>query len=223
MTKPVIVFDVNETLLDMSPLRQKVNALLQNEQGFKIWFGMMLQYSLVENATGSYHAFPEIAEATLGMAAAAFDKTVSDDQKKEVLGLIMQLPAYPDVKVGLTQLQEAGFRLITLTNSPDDTLKKQLAFAGIAHFFELHLSIHQVKKYKPAPETYNYAARETGVEAGNLLMVAAHGWDMAGAINAGMLTAFVERKGQALYSLSPNPNFVCRDVADVAKQIIENF
>jgi hypothetical protein len=32
-TKPVLVFDVNETLLDMTPLKETVNALLDNEQG----------------------------------------------------------------------------------------------------------------------------------------------------------------------------------------------
>ncbi len=48
----VILFDVNETLMDMSPLKKKVNDVLDSKRGFRIWFGMLLQYSLVDNSTG---------------------------------------------------------------------------------------------------------------------------------------------------------------------------
>jgi 2-haloacid dehalogenase len=50
-TKPVIIFDVNETLLDMAPLKNNINSLLEEPQAFRIWFGMVLHYSLVENCT----------------------------------------------------------------------------------------------------------------------------------------------------------------------------
>ncbi len=89
LKKPsVILFDVNETLLDMSPLKEKVNKLLNSKRGFRIWFGMLLQYSLVDNCTGDYHDFSTIADATLDKAAKALETPMNAGQKQEALGEI---------------------------------------------------------------------------------------------------------------------------------------
>lgn len=155
----VILFDVNETMLDMTPLKEKVNALMGTKDGFRIWFGMLLQYSLVDNSTGVYHEFPAIADATLDMAAKTLGKKLKEGDKKAALGLIKQLKAYPDVEKGLELLKGAGYRLATLTKSPMQTQTAQLAYAGLTKYFEKTFSIDEVKKYKPALETYQYAAK----------------------------------------------------------------
>lgn len=79
----VILFDVNETLLDMSTLQKKVNNILNSKRGFRIWFGILLQYSLVDNCTGSYHDFSAIADAALDMAAKALGEEIDGDEKKK--------------------------------------------------------------------------------------------------------------------------------------------
>ncbi len=82
--KPLVVlFDVNETLLDMTPLKKKVNRLLQSKRGFKIWFTTLLHYSLVDNVTNQYHDFSAIGYATLDMTATALKKQLTDEDKKE--------------------------------------------------------------------------------------------------------------------------------------------
>lgn len=221
MKPSVIILDVNETLLDMSPLQKKVNSLLGSKRGFRIWFGMLLQYSLVDNCTDSYHDFSTIANATLDMAAKAFGKEIDEDDKKEALAPMKQLSPYADVQIGLKLLKEAGYRLATLTNSPPQTLAAQLEHAGLTNYFEQTLSIDAVKKYKPAIESYQYAAKTLGVNTEDVLMVAAHGWDMAGAINAGLQTAFIERKGQSLYPLAAKPQHIGKDLVEIANAIIK--
>lgn len=221
MKPTVIVFDVNETLLNLSPLQKKVNALLDGKQGFRIWFGMLLQYSLVANATGQYHDFPTIANATLDMAAGALEKKMDEAEKTEALGLMKKLSAYPDVEKGFKLLKSAGYRLATLTNSPSETQRAQLEHAGLSSYFEKMLSIDAIKKYKPATETYQYAARELQVPIGEILLVAAHGWDIAGALQAGMQAAFIERKGQSLYSLAPKPQYRGKDLVEIAHAVIQ--
>jgi 2-haloacid dehalogenase len=217
----VILFDVNETLMDMSPLKKKVNNILNSKRGFRIWFGMLLQYSLVENCTGQYHDFSAIASATLDMAAKALQKEIGEDEKKEALALMKKLSAHADVEKGLKLLKKAGFRLAALTNSPVPTLTAQLQHAGLTTYFEATLSIDAVQKYKPAIESYQYAARTLGVGTGEIIMVAAHGWDISGAMQAGMQAAFIERKGQSLYPLASKPQFVCEDLVEFAKAIIK--
>lgn len=223
MKKPtVILFDVNETLMDLNPLKKKINAVLSNDNGFQIWFGMLLQYSLVDNST-EYHDFSSIASATLDMAADNLGVHLNSTKKQEALTTIKKLKAYPDVNIGLQILKEAGFRLATLTNSPLSTLSAQLASAGIQKYFEATLSIDQVKKYKPAKESYEYAANSLGVTKNEIIMVAAHGWDIAGALHSGLQGAFIERKGQALYPLSAPPQFKGKTLVEVAKQIISRY
>ena len=219
----VILFDVNETLLDMTPLKKKINSLLGSSKGFKIWFGMLLQYSLVDNCTASYHEFIAIANATLDMAAKALNKSISEKEKKETLATIKELSAYPDVAKGLKILKQNGFRLATLTNSPITTLTAQLKYASLTEYFEATLSVDTIKKYKPALETYKWAAEQLSANVSDAILVAAHGWDIAGALQAGLQAAFVERKGQALYSLSPRPQFIGKDLVEIANKIVSHY
>ena len=218
----VIVFDVNETLLDMTPLKKNINSLLGNSDGFKIWFGMLLQYSLVDNCTKDYHDFVTIADATLDMAAEGLKKSITEMQKKEALATIKKLPAYPDVPGGLKALKQKGFRLATLTNSPTTTLTAQLKYAGLTKYFDKTLSIDTIKKYKPALETYRWAAEQLSVNNAEIMLVAAHGWDIAGALQAGLQAAFIERKGQSLYTLSPSPEIVGKNLVEVVQKILSN-
>lgn len=220
-TKPVLLFDVNETLLDMTPLKNAINTLLEEPMAFKIWFGMVLHHSLVDNCTNQYHDFSTIAVAMLKMTATSLNKTVTDDETKKTLSVIRHLKAYPDVLNGLQLLKENGFRLATLTNSPENALKEQLINSNLTDIFELALSIDTIKKYKPDPKTYKWAATQLDQEPQNIIMIAAHGWDLAGAINAGLQTGFVAREGQSIYSLCDNPNYEAKDIYEMALVLIE--
>lgn len=218
--KPVLVFDVNETLLDMTPLKKSVNALLDNEQGFRIWFGMLLHYSIVSNSIDAYYDFGTIAGATLSMAATSLHIKVSEDEIKAVLSKIQTLQAYPDVEKGLKLLKDHGFRLITLTNSPPHALKQQLINSNLTDYFEQALSIDSLKKYKPEASTYLWAAKELAVQPKDMLMIAAHGWDLAGASHAGLKTCFIAREGQSVYTLTNKPDFEAKDILAMAEQLV---
>ena len=222
-TKPVIVFDVNETLLDMTPLKKAINALLQEEQGFRIWFGMLLHYSTVSNNINQYHNFTTIAAATLDMAATSLNVSVTQDQIKDTLSIIKSLQTYPDVSKGLQLLKDHGFRLITLTNSPDAALQEQLKNSQLTHYFEQALSIDAISQYKPAVATYLWAAEKLAVQPQQMLMVAAHGWDIAGAAQAGLATGFITREGQSIYSLATPPNFIAADILAMAEQLVAAY
>ncbi|MGO4820680.1 MULTISPECIES: haloacid dehalogenase type II [unclassified Flavobacterium] len=218
--KPLIVFDVNETLLDMTPLKKAVNELLDEEQGFRIWFGTLLHFSTVSNNINEYHNFTTLAAATLKMTATSLQKEVTEKQIQASLSIIKSLKTYPDVIEGLQLLKENGFRLITLTNSPEIALHEQLKNSNLTDYFEQALSIDTIKKYKPAAETYLWAAEKLAVTPEKMLMIAAHGWDLAGAAHAGLATAFVAREGQALYELSKKPDYVAYDILLMAKQLV---
>jgi 2-haloacid dehalogenase len=221
MKKPqVLLFDVNETLLDLSSMKTEINESLGHTFAFNQWFAMLLHYSLVSNEANLYQPFGAVGKATLRMAAQALDCQVTDEEIERLVQLILQRPPHPEVFESLTRLQKAGYRLATLTNSAEDALKKQMEFAELTPFFEALLSVDAVGKYKPHPEPYRMAARHLNVPMEEILMVAAHGWDVAGAQSAGMQAAFLARPTQTLYPLAPQPHYVASDLAELTDQLV---
>ena len=217
----LIIFDVNETLLDMSPIKNEINHFFEKEYAFKQWFSFLLQFSLVEMVTDSYHNFSEIGDAALEMVAQAENKNIPEQSKKEILSKMASLQAHQDVEEGLSKLKEAGYRLATLTNSAQKVADKQLVNAGIDTYFEKSLSVESMKMFKPKLETYSRALKELSASANETLFVAAHGWDISGAARAGLSTAFIEREGKALYPLAPSPTYKGKTLIEIARQLVK--
>jgi 2-haloacid dehalogenase len=222
-TRPhrVLLFDVNETLLDMSPLKRAIGKAFGSPHAFRQWFGLLLQYSLVDTVTGQYHDFGTIGEAALDMTANMLEqKCLKPVHKQRLMGLLKELPPHKDVPKALKLLQDAGYSLIAFTNSPRQVLDAQLAYAGIISYFEQGLSVEMVRRYKPDGYTYRAAVQHLGVAPNEALLVAAHGWDVAGAQRAGLAAAFVARPGQTLYPLAPLPTYQGATLLDVARQLV---
>ncbi|MBI3975609.1 MAG: HAD family hydrolase, partial [Armatimonadetes bacterium] len=161
-----------------------------------------------------------IGRAALDMLAERLGKTLTDDDRKRILGAIRELPAYPEVRESLVRLKAAGFRLGTLTNSTKRVVEAQMQDAALIDLFEQILSADEVKRLKPAPEPYRMAAQRFGVPVGEVRLIAAHAWDVAGAIRAGCKAAFVARPGMVLDPIHEPPDIVGRDLREVADQII---
>lgn len=198
----VLLFDVNETLLDIAPLKAKVGEALLDPHAADLWFATMLQYSLATTVSGQYFAFPDIGAAVLRMLGKRSDVTISQEEAKQLLSAMKSLPAHSDVEPGLRRLREAGFRMATLTNSSQEGVKAQMEGAGLSGFFERQLSVESVGKFKPHADVYAWAAREMKAQPSECMLVAAHGWDVAGAGWAGMQTAFIARPGQHQFPLA---------------------
>jgi len=130
---------------------------------------------------------------------------LGDGDRAAVAEQLRRLPPHPDVVGALGRLKEAGFRLAALTNSTEEVALAQLEHAGLLDRFDLVLSADMVRRLKPAPEPYRMAAERLGVAVGQVRLVAAHAWDVAGAAGAGCATAFVARPGKVLDPLAERP------------------
>ncbi len=109
-------------------------------------------------------------------------------------------------------MKNAGFRMVTLTNSSQKAVEQQVHNAGLPEFFEKNFSVDAIKRYKPAPKTNRMVAAALSAESGQLRLVAAHGWDILGAMRAGCSAAFVARKGQSLFPLVEPPDVIGPDL-----------
>ena len=201
----VLFFDVNETLLDLTKMKKQVgDALGGNEDLLPLWFTTMLQYSLVVSASGRYEPFGHIGAAALQMVAANNNIIISEEEaRKVILSGLRDLPAHPEVKEALKQLKQAGYKLVALTNSSKEGVTKQFESAGLTSYFDERLSIETVAKFKPFKDTYIWAANELDVKPEECMLIAAHGWDVAGALWAGWRAAFISRPGQQTFPLAP--------------------
>jgi 2-haloacid dehalogenase len=132
-----------------------------------------------------------------------------------------KLPPHPEVPENLARLREAGFRLATLTNSPPHMIADQMVNAGLRDYFEMSLSVSSVRRFKPAIETYQMAAKKLGVDIGQIRMVAAHDWDISGALQAGCRGAFIRRGGRRYHPLYVKPDVVGDDLQEVTDRILQ--
>lgn len=221
MQKPkLLIFDVNETMLDMSGMKESINRALDHEFAFSQWFAFMLQYSLVDTVTGNYHDFGTIGKATMKMTQEKLNRTIPDSKAQELLSMIKNLPPYPDIIPGLKKLKEAGYRMVTLTNSTKEVVTQQMKSSGLTDYFDELMSIESTRKYKPHPDTYQYAINKAGVKPAEAMLIAAHGWDITGALQAGLQAAFISREGQVQYPLAPEPQLKGNALTPIAEKLI---
>jgi 2-haloacid dehalogenase len=216
----IIVFDVNETMLDVGALAPQFQRAFGSAAVAEEWFTNVVLYSQVTTVAGPYVDFGTIARAALEMTAAAHKVTLAAADRDAILRGLVSLPAHPDVPGGLKMLRDAGFRLVTLTNSAPAAVEQQLRNSKLTPYFEHSFSVDAVKKFKPAPEVYRLVASEMHVQPSQLRLVAAHAWDVMGAMRAGLSAAFIARPGKALYPLAPKPDIVGPTLRDVAAAIL---
>ncbi|HLY31532.1 MAG TPA: haloacid dehalogenase type II [Ktedonobacterales bacterium] len=218
----ICVFDVQETLLDMSGMDGAfAPSFGAPDATRRAWFAQIIQSAFVGTITGHYDDLLLVAEAALEMVAAHEDVTLSADERQTILRQWRRLPAHTDAHGALQRLQEAGVRLVALSNAPLDLLDDQLRHAGLRHFFEMALSADEVKRLKPAPEPYHMASERLGVKIGSIRLVSAHAWDVAGAVRAGAKAAFVSRPGLLFDPLISLPDAVGEGLTQTVERILE--
>jgi 2-haloacid dehalogenase len=220
---PLIVFDVNETLMDLRTMEPTFERIFGDKKDMRLWFANLVMYSVVLTIAGSYAPFTDIGAAVLKMMADAEGIKIKDADSAELTEKFSTMPPYPDVPAALRKLRGAGFRLFTLTNNLVEVQSRQLKHGGISDFFERCFSVDSVKQYKPSPLTYNHVAGQLGVVPSQLCMVACHTWDTLGAVAAGWESALLRREGNDVLGVGPQPQIVGNDLTEVADQLIDRY
>jgi 2-haloacid dehalogenase len=222
--EPLIVFDVNETLLDLETMNPIFERIFGDKSAMRMWFANLILYSEALTLADSYVPFTEIGGAVMQMLATTRGITISDADKHELTEKFASMPPHPEVPAALEQLRAAGFRLFTLTDNLLEIQGRQLEHGGIIHNFERRFSVDQeVRRHKPAPEAYAYVEKQLGVAANELLLIACHTWDTLGALGAGWHGALIKRAGNDVLGVGPQPEVVGQDLHDVANQLIDRY
>jgi len=222
--RPLIVFDVNETLLDLANVAPVFERIFGDESVLRLWFADLILYSCAVTVAQTYVAFTEIGAAVLEMLARTRGIDVSPADKADLTRAFSEMPPYPEVPAALDRLRANGFRLFTLTDNLLEVQTRQLEHANIIDRFERRFSVDQtVRRHKPAPEAYAYVAKELGAQPSQMLLIACHTWDTLGAVAAGWQAALIERPGNAVLSVGPQPSFVGDDLSEIVDQLTVRF
>lgn len=213
----VLVCDVNETLLDLAPLREPLERHL-GPGGTALWFARLVHHAAVVTLVDRHQPFHELgAHAFRATAIAVGGDPAGWDELAAAFG---SLPAHPDVADALDRFRAAGWTVGALTNSAPESVDAGLRAAGIHDRFDRVLSVEEVGRFKPAPEPYRHACAALGVEPADAWMVACHDWDLAGAAAVGMRTAFLSRPGMPRSEAHQAPDLVVDDLEALAEALL---
>lgn len=219
--RPIVVFDVNETLLDFTVLSPVFERVFGAADMLHIWFNQVILYCEALTLSGLYVDSGTVGIAVLRMLAESKGRPVGAADIEALKRLAGAMPTYADTPKALAGLQEAGFRLVTFSNNPSAGVNVQLTQAGIRGYFsELHSIDDEVNRYKPARESYIALAKALGVTPSDLWLVSCHAFDTLGAAAAGYRTALVLRPENAPVALGRPPDIVVGDLGDIARRII---
>jgi 2-haloacid dehalogenase len=222
--RPIIVFDVNETLLDLDTLHPTLDRIFGDPAALRLWFANLITYSEALTLAGVYVPFTDIGAAVLRMLAATRGIAISDSDAAELTDRFATMPAHPEVPAALRRLREDGFRLFTLTDNTLAISGRQLEHAGVIDVFERRFSVDEtVRRHKPAPEAYHSVATALGVEPGDICLVACHVWDTIGAQAAGWQAGLILRQGNAPLSVGPQPDYIGKNLDEIAEQLIGKY
>lgn len=191
MAGRAVVFDVMGTLFDLGPVRRQLRSLAAPDAALEAWFGRLLHSATSLTLAGEFRPFRELAESTLRTTFAQLE--LDEDGTGEVLTALGQLEPYPDAAPAFDRLEQAGARIVTLTNGGDQHTRGLLESAGLLERVEAVLTVDEVEAYKPDPRPYRYAADRLALAPEQLTLVAAHAWDVVGARAAGLDAVWVDR------------------------------
>jgi 2-haloacid dehalogenase len=221
---PLIVFDINETLLDLDTLVPAFTAIFGDPGAMRLWFANLIMYSEALTLSDVYVPFTDIGSAVLKMLATTEGLTLSEETSAELTERFASMPPHPEVPGALRRLRDDGFRLFTLTDNTLDISGRQLERGGIIDLFERRFSVDQsVQAHKPSQAAYRWLAGELGVEPERLCLIACHVWDTIGARAAGWEAALILRSGNAPLPVGPQPTYVGQNLDYIADQLIGRY
>jgi 2-haloacid dehalogenase len=186
VSRQTVLFDINETVLDLSSLGHRFERAFGDQAVAATWFATLLHTSTVCALTGVRTAFADLAQIALEAVAARRGIEISPENRDAILSGFAALTPHEDVRPALGQLRRSGFQTVAFTNSSLGLVTKQISNAGLDDVFDQIISVEETGSFKPDAQVYRYAAERLGRPMRELRLVAAHDWDTHGALASGL-------------------------------------
>ena len=216
--KKIVVFDIIGTCFSLEKPRQQLIKLGAPDFALELWFSQSLRDAFALSHAGGYQPLKEILQAQLPRTLKTFEIEPDRDGLSKVIKTLGELEIQPTATEAFEILKESGWLIVALTNGSKDSTLNLLERANVRKYFTEVYSCDAIAKTKPHPDVYQIIPADN---LENAWMVAAHAWDIAGAIRVGMKTAFVSQLEKDYLDVYPRPQIVAENLLEAASQIIE--
>ncbi|QJW36746.1 haloacid dehalogenase type II [Cellulosimicrobium protaetiae] len=193
----VVVIDVLGTLVDQPRgLRTALHDVLPDASEESVralargWEEHVETQQLLVAARRRDYVDSDVLDAEAARQVATSAGITDADAVAHLATYAQRLPAWEDTVHGL-DLLAGRFPVVALSNASSASLLRLDAHAGLR--WHHTASSESVGAYKPDPAIYRHALAVARCEPDRALMVAAHAWDLRGARDVGMSTAYVDR------------------------------
>ncbi|QLG28617.1 haloacid dehalogenase type II [Halorarum halophilum] len=219
-----LCFDMYGTLCDTSSVRETLAAELAVPEALvaeldATWRAKQLQYSYQAALMDDYRPFWEVTRDALAFALDQWDVEADEPIRERLLGAYEHLDPFPDAVETLTRLSEVGHTVTVLSNGNPEMLETLAENAGLSAHLDDVVSADEVSTFKPNPTVYENAAARTGSDVGECRLVSGNAWDVAGAGNAGLMTAWVNRGNDPFERIGVEPSIRVASLAGVADEL----
>lgn len=219
-----LAFDIYGTLINTQGVLVALEELVGDKaQVFSnTWRDKQLEYSFRKGLMQNYETFAVCTSQALDYTCALYRADLGEQQKKELMGIYRILPAFDDVKEGLTRLQASGFRLYAFSNGVADALEVLLTNAGIRDLFLGVVSVDDIKSFKPNPAVYSHFLRQSKSTGSSAWLISSNPFDVIGSISAGMKSAWVQRSPAAIFDpWGIEPNLTVKSLVELKEHITQ--
>ena len=218
-----LCFDAFGTLYDTeSPvvrLREHADAPAGVVDGVvDLWREKQLQYSYLVALMDAYRPFDEVTREAMEYALEYYGVDLEDEERDAVAGAYEELDPFPDTVSALERLSGTDLELAVLSNGAPHSLESLAENAGISERFSALISADEVETFKPDPAVYANAADRLDLPLSECWLVSSNAWDAAGAAEAGMGVAWVNRASDPRERVGGDPDLVVDALAALAEE-----
>lgn len=217
-----LAFDIYGTLINPHGVVDELSGHVgERAQEFSnIWRDKQLEYTWRRALMQRYQNFPVCTRQALDYADTLLQTGLDDAAKASLMAVYRVLPAYDDVPASLRALADAGFCMYGFSNGVADAISGLLEHAGIDQYFEGVVSVDALQTFKPDPDVYQHFIEVANRPAENCWLVSSNGFDVIGAVSAGMKAAWLQRsEGVVFDPWEIEPTLVVRSLGELAKKI----
>jgi 2-haloacid dehalogenase len=215
----LIIFDVNETMFSLNRISDIFDKFGLPNYSTSIWFSNVLKEGFASINYSNFNSFKKICVNELQRLFLKFKFRYTKEHINKVINEFSQLDVHEDVKESVKLLYKYNIKIVTLTNGSKENTLKLLQKNKLSKYIKRCFSIDEIKLWKPNKKTYLYVCKEMRILPSNTLMIAAHSWDVTGAKNAGLKTAYITRYEKKLSTIHPKPDIIKKDCLSIIKQI----
>ncbi len=194
-------FDVYGTLIDTHGVVARLEKMVGRDAArfSQIWREKQLEYTFRRSLMNRYQNFGVCTRQALGYTASLLDHRLTGPQQQILLDAYAALPAFDDAVSGLSAAKQAGFNLYAFSNGQAEAVNTVLTNAGIRDYFIGVVSVDEIGRFKPDPAVYHHFMAATRAQSGLAWLVSSNGFDVIGAVSAGMKAIWVQRSTAIVY------------------------